>query len=63
MNIIKIRKSFGNTYAVYTCTDSVYNMFGSVSDIPLYLCGVRIYSAETLGKIVKDQSFMESLDV
>lgn len=42
MYIVKVRKSYGNTYAVYTCSESVYNMFGQVKDIPLYLCGMCI---------------------
>lgn len=43
MYIVKVRKSYGDTYAVYTCSESIYNLFGQVADIPLYLCSMNIW--------------------
>lgn len=56
MYIVKVRKSYGNTYAVYTCSESVYNKFGSIANVPIYLCAMNICSVQNLGKITEDWS-------
>lgn len=42
MYIVKVRKSYGDTYAVYKCSERIRNMFGKLNRVPLYLCGVYI---------------------
>lgn len=48
MIVVKKRPSYGNSVAVYYCSQDTLNIFGSVDKVPLYCCGVYFENGSVL---------------